>query len=55
MSKAKPQQPTSARNRIIEDAPVIVLEPPESTLKSPIFDDGEQIAALPDNLEDDAS
>lgn len=51
MSKPR-SEPTSIRNRLFEDAPVVVLEPPESALESPIFDDAEQIAALPDNLED---
>lgn len=52
MSERK-QGSTSALDRIFEDAPaVVVLEPPESALRSPIFDDSEQIAALPDNLED---
>lgn len=51
MRKA-PAKPTSARNRVVESASVVVLEPPEDALKSPIFDDDEQIAALPDNLED---
>ncbi len=45
------QEPTSALSRIIESAPVVVLEPPESTLESPIFDDTKQAAAEPDVLE----
>lgn len=45
-------QPTTARDRIVEDAPVVVvLEPSESALKSPIYDDDEQVKALPDKLE----
>ncbi|HZN76018.1 MAG TPA: hypothetical protein VFC00_30675 [Micromonosporaceae bacterium] len=51
MSKAH-SKPTPIRDRIFEDAPVVVLAPPEDMLKSPIFDDAKQIAALPDNLED---
>lgn len=47
-----PRKPTSIRDRLFESTPVVVLEPPASALKSPIFDDAEQIAALPDNLED---
>ena len=45
-------KPTSARDRIVEDPQVIVLELPESALESPIFDDAEQIAALPRKIED---
>lgn len=47
-----PDQPTSARERMVLAAPVTVLRPPgEDDLRSPIYDDAEQIAATPDVIE----
>ena len=49
--QSPPDQPTSARERML-DEPVTVLRPPgEDELRSPIYDDAAQIAATPDVIE----